>query len=429
MCNYKTQYWDMVEAYFYLKNKNDKKKQLIFLGYNCGKNYFSYSTKFKVLPENWDFKTGRLKNKVKVLDRSVINKHLDELEEYVESISNQYKASIPRRELTRELLKIELESRLYPKVEIKITFFEFIKQYLDDCKSGKRLNEGKRMAERTIKNYNTGFNGLKEYEDYTKEPITFENLNRKFWDEYVNFLTMEKKYKVNTVGSYQKYLIVFLRECKKSKLWIDDDGLLDVAKVMTENPVDVYLTKKEIELIEKVDLSNNSRLDKIRDLFLIGLNTGFRVSDWYQVSNENIKVTDKENAYIEILQTKTRAIATTPLRQVVKDILVKYKNKLPVVSEQEINRSVKELCQLAGITQKVKITSTVGGGQQVEIFEKWEQVSTHTARRSFATNLYRDGVDSRIIMRATGHTTEKNFIKYLKLDNSEFMDMLAEHEG
>lgn len=419
----------MANTFFFLRNKNGTTPQLIFLGFKLGRKQFVYSTKCNVLPENWDFKTGRLKNKIKVLNRVEINSYLDKLEKIVDGISVKYSTAIPKKELTKELLKIELENILSPKVEVKITFFEFIKQYLDDCKSGKRLNEGKRMAERTIKNYNTGFNGLKEYEDYTKEPITFENLNRKFWDEYVNFLTMEKKYKVNTVGSYQKYLIVFLRESKKAKLWVDDDGLLDVVKVMTENPVDVYLTKKEIELIEKVDLSSNQRLDKVRDLFLIGLNTGFRVSDWYQVKPENFKTTNKENAYIEIMQTKTKAIATTPLRPIVKDILAKYDNALPVISEQEINRSVKELCQLAGIDQKVKITSTVSGGQQVEVFEKWEQVSTHTARRSFATNLYRDGVDSRIIMRATGHTTEKNFIKYLKLDNSEFMDMLAEHEG
>lgn len=419
----------MANTFFFLRNKNGTTPQLIFLGFKLGQKQFVYSTKHNVLPENWDFKTGRLKNKIKVLNRVEINSYLDKLEKIVDGISVKYSTAIPKKELTKELLKIELENILNPKVEVKITFFEFIKQYLDDCKSGKRLNEGKRMAERTIKNYNTGFNGLKEYEEYTKEPITFENINRKFWDEYVNFLTMEKKYKVNTVGSYQKYLIVFLRECKKAKLWIDNDGLLDVAKVMTENPVDVYLNKKEIELIEKIDLSSNLRLDKIRDLFLIGLNTGFRVSDWYQVKPENFKTTDKENAYIEITQTKTKAIATTPLRPIVKDILVKYHNVLPVISEQEVNRSIKELCQLAGINQKVKITSTVSGGQQVEVFEKWEQVSTHTARRSFATNLYRDGVDSRIIMRATGHTTEKNFIKYLKLDNSEFMDMLAEHEG
>jgi integrase len=239
---------------------------------------------------------------------------------------------------------------------------------------------------------------------------------------------MTKKYKVNTIGSYQKYLIVFLREAKKAKLWVDEDNVLDDAKIMTENPIDVYLNISEITLIENLDLSNNARLDKVRDLFLIGLNTGFRVSDWNQVVPENIKITDKDNAYIEIIQTKTKTIAITPLRAIVKDILTKYDNQLPVISEQKFNDYVKELCKLAGITKKIKTTSTIEGGQQIDFFEKWEMVSSHTGRRSFATNMFRDGVESRIIMRATGHSTEKNFKKYLKLDNSEFMDMLAEYE-
>jgi site-specific recombinase XerD len=113
----------------------------------------------------------------------------------------------------------------------------------------------------------------------------------------------------------------------------------------------------------------------------------------------------------------------------VKTIIEKYNNQLPIISEQKINQYLKELCQMAGINQKVKTTSTIEGGQQIEFFEKWEQVTTHTARRSFATNMFRDGFNPTLIMKATGHGTEKNFRRYLKLDNSDFMDMLAEHEN
>jgi hypothetical protein len=83
---------------------------------------------------------------------------------------------------------------------------------------------------------------------------------------------------------------------------------------------------------------------------------------------------------------------------------------------------------VSGITKKIKTTSIIEGGQQIDFFFKWEMVSSHTGRRSFATNMFRDKVESRIIMRATGHATEKNFRKYLKLDNSDFIDVLAEHE-
>ena len=421
----------MANAFFRLRKVKAKTPQIIYAGYKFGKDQLIYSTGLKVMPDYWNFKNTRVKHVLSNPhpNRDLINKKLDNIENFINYTAQRFQLNEPPTELTKNILKAELDNYLNPTKEVKITFFDFIKTFIDDCKTGKKLNDGMKMAERTIKNYGTGFSGLKEYEAYTGEGITFENLNRKFWQEYIHYLTMVKKYKINTIGSYQKYLIVFLRECKKAKLWEDKDNLLDDAKILTENPVDVYLNKNEIAKIEKLDLSANPRLDKVRDLFLIGLNTGFRVSDWYQVTLENIKVTDKENAYIEITQTKTKTTATTPLRPIVKDIISKYNNELPIISEQKINAYLKELCMMAGINQKVKTTSTIEGGQQIEFFEKWEQVTTHTARRSFATNMFRDGVAPTIIMKATGHGTEKNFRKYLKLDNSDLMDMLAEHEN
>jgi site-specific recombinase XerD len=421
----------MANAFFRLRKVKAKTPQIIYVGYRFGNDQLIYPTGIKILPDYWNFTKSEVKHMVSNPhpNRDLINTKLKTIKNFIDFTAQRYQLEEPKRELTKPILKNELDNFLNPPKVHKITFYEFIEQFINDCKTGKRLNDGARIAERTIKNYSTGFNGLKEYETYTGEEITFESLTRQFWQEYVHYLTMVKKYKVNTIGSYQKYLIVFLKECKTAKLWKDEDGLLDIAKVMTENPVDIYLNKNEIAKIENLDLSTHERLDRVRDLFLIGLNTGFRVSDWYQVSNENIKHTDKENAYIEITQTKTKQTATTPLRPIVSDILRKYNNQLPIISEQKINDYLKELCKMAGINQKVKTTATIGGHQQTEFFEKWEQVTTHTARRSFATNLFRDGVSPNIIMKATGHSTEKNFKKYLKLDNSEFMDMLAEQES
>jgi site-specific recombinase XerD len=422
----------MAEAYFFLRkgtkesSKDIAQKQPIYVGCRLGTEQLVYPTGFKVLPKNWDFDKSKIKNVIAVENRDDINSFLLNLKHFIDNTIDRYK--LMRKPLTKQDLKTEINNYINPPKIVTVSFFQFIQNFIDDCKSGKRLNDGMRIAERTIKNYTTGYNGLKEYQDYTSQQISFESLNRTFWQEYVHYLTMTKKYKVNTIGSYQKYLIVFLREAKKAKLWIDEDNLLDDAKIMTENPIDVYLNYDEISLIEQLDLSTNTRLEKVRDLFLIGLNTGFRISDWNQVIPENIKISGKDNAYIDIVQTKTRTIATTPLRPIVQEILTKYDNQLPVISEQKFNDYVKELCKLAGITNKIKTTSTIEGGQQIDFFEKWEMVSSHTGRRSFATNMFRDGVESRIIMKATGHSTEKNFKKYLKLDNSEYMDMLAEYE-
>lgn len=64
---------------------------------------------------------------------------------------------------------------------------------------------------------------------------------------------------------------------------------------------------------------------------------------------------------------------------------------------------------MAEITNFVSIIETTGGVRQEVTYEKCDMVTSHTARRSFATNAYRAGIPSLSIMQITGHTTESSF--------------------
>lgn len=192
----------MAEAYFYLRkgtkdsSKEITTKQPIYVGCRLGKEQLVYPTGFRILPKNWDFDKSKIKNVIAVENRDDINVFLLNLKHFIDNTIDRYK--LMRKPLTKQDLKIELDNYINPPKIITLSFFEFIQNFIDDCKSGKRLNDGMRIAERTIKNYTTGYNGLKEYQDYTNQQITFESLNRTFWQEYVHYLTMTKKYKVNT---------------------------------------------------------------------------------------------------------------------------------------------------------------------------------------------------------------------------------------
>ena len=70
------------------------------------------------------------------------------------------------------------------------------------------------------------------------------------------------------------------------------------------------------------------------------------------------------------------------------------------------------------------MTRTVGGKLVTETFEKWEQVSSHTGRRSFCTNMYKRGLPTLMIMSVSGHKTEKSFLKYIKVKQSEHAEMM-----
>ena len=60
-------------------------------------------------------------------------------------------------------------------------------------------------------------------------------------------------------------------------------------------------------------------------------------------------------------------------------------------------------------------------------YKKYELVSTHTARRSGATNMYIAVIPTLAIMKITGHKTEKAFLKYIKISEEENAEMLAKH--
>ncbi|MDB5208187.1 MAG: integrase [Flavisolibacter sp.] len=57
---------------------------------------------------------------------------------------------------------------------------------------------------------------------------------------------------------------------------------------------------------------------------------------------------------------------------------------------------------MAEIDAEVLITATKGGKRVTETFRKFELITTHTARRSFATNAYLNTVPTISIMKITG---------------------------
>jgi integrase len=110
-----------------------------------------------------------------------------------------------------------------------------------------------------------------------------------------------------------------------------------------------------------------------------------------------------------------------PLHPIVTDILKENGGVLPHVKcNQVFNRYVKEVCELAGLTEGVILRENVAGKFVVRSLKKCEAVSSHTARRTFATIAYFDWkVPPVLIMKITGHRTEREFFKYIKISKEE----------
>lgn len=111
----------------------------------------------------------------------------------------------------------------------------------------------------------------------------------------------------------------------------------------------------------------------------------------------------------------------------VRKVLEKYNYNIPTpISNQKFNEYIKAAVKLAGFNDTVQMSSTVRGKIEVNKLAKYEVVSSHTGRRSFCTNSYIQKIPTLYIMKASGHKTEKSFLKYIKMDEQQHAEKMAE---
>jgi integrase len=190
--------------------------------------------------------------------------------------------------------------------------------------------------------------------------------------------------------------------------------------VPKEDTTAVYLSDAELDELFLLDLSNRPALERARDLLVFHARTGLRHSDWKSFSEINFN-----DDRILIRTKKTSQIVTIPLHHTGRMIRARYEgvypNALPpALTNQKMNEYLKELAALApSLQMPVIIYKTVAGVPTSITKKKYQCITTHTARRSFATNLYRAGCPVRSIMEITGHKSESSFRSYIRLNGEE----------
>jgi integrase len=235
---------------------------------------------------------------------------------------------------------------------------------------------------------------------------------------------LKKNYGRNSIGTIMKNVKVFMNEAVDRKLTTNLQFKNKRFKTVEESTETIYLTEKELRTIYELDFSANPKLDKVRDLFIIGCYTGLRFSDLSGLSAGHI---NNEKGIARITTQKTGEVVVIPLKKEVKEILKKNDGVPQAYSNQKMNEYLKEIGEEAKLTEDVLITSTKGGNRHTESFKKWELITTHTARRSFATNAYLGNVPTISIMKITGHKTEKSFMKYIKISQEDNANKLFSH--
>lgn len=288
-----------------------------------------------------------------------------------------------------------------------VTFWEFIDEYIDNGKV--------RLSPSTIKSYKTAVSNMKAYEKYSRTKLEFDNIDMKFYHDYMDFYIGFHELKISGFGKVIKFLKTVLNSATDQGYNTNTIFKSNGFRVVSERADNIYLTEDELRKIIDLDLSDNQKLVRVRDLFYLGCYTGLRFSDYHQINSENI-IGD----CLHVKTQKTGKDVVIPLMDEVLVVIKKYSGNLPKpMTNQVMNRYLKQIGELAGIDDAFDKYHTSGKGRVKETFKKWEQICTHTARRSFATNMYKRGLDCSMIMAVTGHTSEKVFLNYIKISNEE----------
>lgn len=427
-----------------LKSKKDEKSLVVIIGYFNGK--WTLSTTQSVYVKTWDNEKQRCIISTSFADRinrasRKVNKFLDDLDAAINKhmadiyLNPNDKSYFGTPQFLKDRVKLAVEDVVNADKEEEekkaITPLKFFRSYVENMHKKVDPRTGRYIADRTITHHKTV---LKRYEDFFAEKRLkddFSVFDLHFQDLFIDWAYTSKNYRYNTIPASFSLLKVWLNEAARQGL-IKDETYKSYRSKSVE-VVNIYLTEDEISRLYALDIptlkskgliDSKSSMEETRDLFVIGCWTGLRQSDLNHLEKA---LFDVEAETITVVTEKTAEKVTIPMHRYIKELYVKYEGKFPKMCyKSRFNEHLKELGRLAEINDEVIIKENRGGKVTSIKYKKYQLIKSHTARRSFATNLYLKGAPTISIMKLTGHTTEANFMKYIKVTREENAQLMQQ---
>ncbi len=407
---------------FNLKAPNVSGESLIVLVYRYKGKRLVYSTGLTIDPVDWNPKTQR---PIEQEDRINLWKITNELDDLVARckaiyIDTNY-GMIGVAEFKDRLNKQDAQKKHPSTKRERPSFFEFIQAELADMKAAN-------MKHGSFKIFRQHAIILQDFAKYQGQ-FTYEDVDWNFRLELIDWLA-SRKAQLAYGNKTLSILRQFLEKARRKKLHTNTEyhgvGWAVTRKKATSQKV--ILTTNELAKLAEFQLS--PYLKKVRDLFLIGAGTGQRFSDFSRYTQNNFYTTVNGVPILSVISQKTDTPAKIPLNLFpwLVPILEEYDYCSPTIAMQNFNEMIKEVCKIAGFDMRVlKVEQYIGRKATIKqsYVLKYESVSSHTCRRSFATNLYRMGYSLAQIMPMTGHATESQLREYIGVDAEENAEQIA----
>jgi integrase len=396
--------------HFYLERKQlkspDRAIYCYIRGLEKGKTII-LNTGEKINPDNWD-KQKELaieKGKNKYIGALELNDFLQSYKEEIKRTTRLHFMDNPDSDF--ESVKTKILERFRKNQKLNLSFFEALDLFIE--------SRSRDLSSNSIRKFKTLKGHLKEYEKKEFVHLTFSKMDLIFYDTFLFYLLEGNRMVNNSAYKIIGLLKIFLN-------WAYERGINKYQaykrfKIKEDKVEIVALTDVELKQLTNLNLKGNERLNKVRDLFLFGCYTGGRFSDLARINWTDLR----DNTWF-LRVKKTKDVLEIPLNKLALEILEKYKahaQPLPRISNQKLNKYVKEVCELAGIKEIMKIVK-YSGNNSIETTEpKCKLVTVHTARRTFITQSLLRGMKAEIVMSISGHKNFRTFKKYLDITRKD----------
>jgi len=390
--------------------KSDSEIASIYLRFKDGASFdLTTKTNYKINSNNW----SKLKGQPKSINDADLKKLNSDLIDLRASLLRSYNNCENKNEINTQWLKDFINPPKVNAISNKLVdYFAYYELHKGDSltKASKvKLNVNKRLIQR--------------FQISTKREYIIKDVDDNFKLNFYNFCISEN-YSQNTIARALKFIKTICYHAESNDIEVSKKlGGLQIDTIKVEK---IYLDLNEINRIEKCNTIFKEHLLNARDWLIISCETGQRVSDFLRFTKEMIRY-ENNKPLIEFTQVKTGKIMTVPLSKKVMGILEKRNGDFPrKLSDQRYNEYIKEVCESA------KLNNLINGGLQIDnrkvngVYPKWQLVTSHIGRRSFATNNY-GNIPTALLIGVTGHSTESMFLEYIGKTDTQKAMALAEY--
>ena len=304
-------------------------------------------------------------------------------------------------------------SNTFSKIEHSVLFLDYLEHFISNSATKRVQGYGTvGLAHNTVRTYKSLFRIIKVYEFEKSKRLYLNSIDKYTAESFTRFLKIEKQYSDNYCGQLLKLLKIILRDAEKSGLEVHPySNYIESFKQKSSDRILHVLNPVEIKTLKELQYIPEAYQDSYKWL-LIGICIGQRVSDLLKLTLNDLRKAPT-GLYIDIVQQKTKKAVTVGVADPL--VIQVLENKFPKrVSQVVFNKQIKSLCKMAGINGLVSGFKNNPKTRRKEVVSapKYEFITSHIMRRSFASNYY-GKIETPLLMNITGHSKESTFLTYI----------------